>query len=55
MFNMRYAVMYFIEARCVVGKQAIRRKWFVVVTLKNFCFHIFKIFMKAREKMSQSS
>jgi len=50
---MRLAVVCFIEARYVVGKQAIRRKWFVIVTLYIFCFHIFKIFMKAREEMSQ--
>jgi len=51
---MRYAVMRFIEARCVVGKQATRRKWFVIVTLQIFCFLTFKIFMKARKKMSQN-
>jgi len=44
----------FIEARYVAGKQATRRKWFVIVTLQVFCFHIFKIFKKAREEMSQN-
>jgi len=50
---MRNAVIGFIEARCFVGKQVTRRKWFVVVTLNICCFHILKIFMKAREEMGQ--
>jgi len=51
---MRYAVICFTEARRVVSKQATRRNLFVVVTLRIFCFHIFKIFMKAREETSQN-
>jgi len=51
---MPYAVVSFIEARCFVIKQATRAKWFVVVTLKIFCFHLFRIFMNAREEMSQN-
>jgi len=52
--NMRNAVIRFTEARCVAGKgQATRRKWFNVVTLNIYCFHVFKIFVKAREEMRQ--
>ena len=37
------AVICFIEAKCVAGKgQAIRRKWFKVVRLNIYCFHILR-------------
>jgi len=49
-FNLRNAVIWFIEAKCVAGKcQATRRKWFNVVTLNICCFLVFKIFVNARE------
>jgi len=49
---MRYYGLLKQDALCRLG-QATRRKWFNVVALNICCFHIFKMFVKAREEMRQ--